>query len=113
MTNNIDKLKRFTKEELLFGISYACTDSDVSIITNAIERKRMQDDLDKERRLLRESNEAMTAYCDFMYNILNKYGDGKTVNLANVPQTETERAAKLKTIWITKENEWRKICDIK
>ena len=113
MTNNIDGLKRFTKEELLYGIGYACSDTDVRLMAGAIERKRMQDDNEKERRLLRESNDAMTAYCDYMHDLCEKYGDGKTLNLAKVPLSEIERAAELGTAWRTKENEWRRICGIK
>lgn len=110
---NADNLKRFTKEELLYGIGYACRDTDVRIIASAIERKRMQDDAEKERRLLQESNEAMTAYCDYMHNLSVKYGDGKSLNLAKVPLPEIERAAELETAWQTKEKEWRQICGIK
>ena len=83
MTNNIDSLRRYTKEELLFGIGYACTDTDVRIITSAIERKRMQDDLDKERRLLHESNDAFTAYSDFMRK-RKKNNGGKFAVLSEV-----------------------------
>lgn len=113
MTNNIDSLRRYTKEELLFGIGYACTDTDVRIITSAIERKRMQDDLEKEWRLLRESNDALTAYSDFMRKLAEKYGDGKSLNLGKVPLPEIEQAAELETIWQTKEKQWRQICGIK
>ena len=110
---NADNLKRFTKEELLYGIGYACGDNTVHIIAGAIERKRMQDDAEKERRLLQESSDAMTAYCDYMHNLSVKYGDGKSLNLAKVPLPEIERAAELETAWQTKEKEWRQICGIK
>lgn len=110
---NADNLKRFTKEELLYGIGYACGDNTVRIIAGAIERKRICDDMEKERRLLQESSEAMTAYCDFMHNLSVKYGDGKTLNLSKVPLSEIEQAAELETTWRTKEKAWRQICGIK
>ena len=55
----------------------------------------------------------MNVYCSCMREICEKYGDGKTVNLAKVPLPEIERAAALETEWKTKEQKWRKVIGIK
>ena len=105
---NVDSLKQFTKEEIIYGIQHVCSEYEVKRLASAIEGKRMQDDYEKEQRLLRESNEAMTAYFDCMRELRNKYGDGKTLNLARVPLLELERAAELETAWKEKERQWEK-----
>lgn len=113
MADKFDRFKRFTKDELIYGIRYACDEYSASRIASVIERKRIDEDYEKEQRLLRESNEAMNAYCSCMREICEKYGDGKTVNLAKVPLPEIERAAAFETEWKTKEQKWRKVIGIK
>ena len=98
MTNNIDSLRRYTKEELLFGIGYACTDTDVRIITSAIERKRMQDDLEKERRLLRESNDAFTAYSEIRRRQIAEFGKGAATRNRAGGGTRNDLANERKTM---------------
>lgn len=113
MADKFDRLKRFTKDELIYGIRYACDEYSASRIASVIERKRIDEDYEKEQRLLRESNEAMNVYCSCMREICEKYGDGKSLNLGKVPLPEIEQAAELETIWQTKEKQWRQICGIK
>lgn len=113
MINNIECLKQFTKEELLYGIGYACSDCEVRMMEHAVEVWRMQRDSEKERRLLVESNNAMNAYFDYMQKLCEKYGDGKTVNLAKVPLPEIEQGAKLEADWKSKEKQWQKSVGLK
>lgn len=51
MADKFDRLKRFTKDELIYGIRYACDEYSASRIASVIERKRIDEDYEKEQRL--------------------------------------------------------------
>lgn len=64
------------------------------IIYNSDEKAK--DKLHEEDKKAWETyNEALKRYLKWKQEMCNRYGDGKTVKLADVPQKEIERGAKL------------------
>lgn len=101
--NRIEKLKSFTKEEIIYGIEQRLSDSDISLIIYAAERKRIDEDFNNTQQAIEESQKAFTAYSDFLKELSVKYGDGKSFKPSLISNTELEKMANLYQAWEEKE----------
>ena len=79
--------------------------------------KLIFDQLEKERRdkafaeaqMARQTAiDRMNEYFNWKKEMIEKYGDGKRVNLADLPRIELERGAKLQKAWGDSENARKK-----
>lgn len=99
----INKLKSFTKEEIIYGIEHRLSETDISLIIHAAERKRIDEDFKKTQQAIEDSQKAFTAYSDFLKELSVKYGDGKSFNPSLISDTELKKLSSLYKVWEEKE----------
>lgn len=106
--DKINKLKSFTKEEILYGIEQRFSEWDISSIICAIERKRIDDEYKRTQQAIAASSSAFDAYAAFLKELCNKYGDGKTFNLSKISDAELKKLTELTALWEEREKELTK-----
>lgn len=94
----------YTKSELVEAIKYISTtlygyrDLPKNIIS-AITNIRRQKVFDNASKAAEKAIADMNAYMKWQKEVINKYGDGKTVKFSALPFAEMEKGARLQTAW--------------
>ncbi len=99
MAETINKLKSFTKEEIIYGIEHRLSETDISLIIHAAERKRIDENFKNTQQAIEDSQKAFTAYTDFLKELSVKYGDGKVFKPSLIPDSELEKLSSLYKAW--------------
>lgn len=88
----LQKLKAYTKDDIIEALG-RCYQSDyiVSQILGELEERKAQNALKEHEKAIDTLNSARTAYTSWRTEMCAKYGDGKTVKIANIPPDEITR----------------------
>lgn len=92
----LQKLKAYSKDDIIEALG-RCYQSDfiVSQILGELEEIKVQNALKEHEKAIDTLNSARTAYVSWRTEMCVKYGDGKTVKIANIPPFEIAKGAKL------------------
>lgn len=92
----LQKLKAYTKDDIIEALG-RCYQSDyiVSQILGELEEIKVQNALKEHEKAIDTLNSARTAYMSWRTEMCVKYGDGKTVKIANIPPDEISRGVLL------------------
>lgn len=106
----LQKLKAYTKDDIIKALGH-CYQSDyiVSQILNELEEREIQNALKEHKKAIDTLNSARTAYMSWRTDMCVKYGDGKTVKIANIPPEEIAKGARLEKAFNTATEKERKI----
>lgn len=108
-----DKLENYSKQEIIEAIRRAQKYYDVhkdlekSLIDNIQDNNR-QKAFEKAQAKRKTAIDRMNEYFDFRNEMVKKYGDGKKVNLLDIPHTERQRLLNLHIAWSESEEERKK-----
>ena len=103
------KLESYSKAEIIKAIrsvpKYLVYGHNIEkLIFDRLEEER-RDKAFAEAQLARQTAiDRMNEFFNWKKEMIKKYGDGKSVNLADVPSIEIERGAKLQKAWNDSEN---------
>ena len=92
----LKKLLSYRKEEIIeaLGRSYQ-SEYIAEQMLNYLESKKEKDLLDRHRKALDKEIAARKAFMEWKNEMCEKYGDGQTVKLTNIPPEDINRGAAL------------------
>lgn len=92
----LKKLSAYKKEEIIkaLGRSYQ-SEYIAEQMLDYLESKKEKDLLDRHRKAIDKEITARKAFMDWKNEMCEKYGDGQTVKLLNIPPTDINRGAAL------------------
>lgn len=96
---NLKKLAKYPKSEIIkvLGKQYQ-SERIVSRMLAELEDNAFKKVLNEQKTAMSTENKASKAYTDWLKEMCLKYGDGKTVKISMLPQSEINRGANLETI---------------
>ena len=102
------KLERFSKAEIIEAIRSisALNPKAITIeklIINNVERKRQEKDFATAKEARETAIERMSEYCEWKQKMIEKYGNGKSVQLRAIPLEEIRHGAKIEKAWLDSE----------
>lgn len=94
--DTLKKLSAFKKEEIIeaLGCSYNSEYTAEQMLV-CLESKKEKDLLDKHGKAIDKTITARKAFTAWKTEMCEKYGDGQTVKLSNIPPTDISRGAAL------------------
>lgn len=106
----MQKLKAYSKGDIIEALG-DCYQSDciVSAILGELEERKVQNALKEHEKAIDTLNSARMAYMSWRTDMCAKYGDGKTVKIANIPPDEISRGAFLEKALNTATERERKV----
>lgn len=106
----LQRLKAYTKDDIIEALG-RCYQSDyiVSQILGELEERKAQNALKEHEKAIDTLNSARMAYMSWRTDMCAKYGDGKTVKIANIPPDEISRGAFLEKALNTATERERKV----
>lgn len=106
----LQKLKAYTKDDIIEALG-RCYQSGyiVSTILGELEERKAQNAIKEHEKAIDMLNSARTVYMSWRNDMCVKYGDGKTVKIANIPPTEISQGALLEKALNTATERERKI----
>lgn len=104
------KLKAYSKNDIIEVLG-SCYQSNyiVSTILGELEEKKAENALKEHEKAITALNSARTAYMSWRTDMCVKYGDGKTVDLVNIPSDEIARGVALEKVFNTATKKEQKI----
>lgn len=98
----LQKLKAYSKDDIIEVLG-RCYQSDyiVSQILGELEEIKVQNALKEHGKAIDALNSARTAYMRWRSDMCVKYGDGKTVKIADIPSEEITKGARLEKVFRT------------
>lgn len=94
------ELSKHSKQDIIDAICHEWgADHLISNLLRFIFEKESNRALVEERKAFTEENKACETYIAWNKNVVEKYGDGKTVKIIDVPQEEYERGILLAKDW--------------
>ena len=103
------KLESYSKAEIIqaiHGISkYMISGHNAEkLVLDRLEEERRDKAFAEAQMARRTAIDRMNEFHNWKKEMIKKYGDGKRVNLADLPRIELERGAKLQKAWNDSEN---------
>lgn len=103
------KLETYSKNEIIQVIrsipKYLVYGHNIEkLICDQLEEKRRDKAFAEAQMARRTEIDRMNEYFNWQKEMIEKYGDGERVNLADLPRIELERGAKLQKAWNDSEN---------
>lgn len=88
----LEDLAKYSKEEIIeaLGKSYLST-GDIDYILIDLNYIRQTKTIDEHQKAAADASAALTAYIEWQKEVIEKYGDGKTVRFIQLPASEIKR----------------------
>lgn len=97
--NKLQKLKKYSKDEIIAALGHSfMSEHIISDMLFELEEKAFNTALDAHKKALSDLVSAKKKVIDWRKKMCEKYGDGKTVKLSDVPSADISQGAELERV---------------
>ncbi len=104
---DLEKLKLYSKEEIIEALGH-CYQSDyiVAHIINELDDRKVQKALSEHEKAIDILNSARTAYMKWRTDMCERYGNGRTVKISDIPPSDFQEGVFLeRNLYTAEQNE--------
>lgn len=97
--NKLQKLKKYSKDEIIAALGHSfMSEHIVSDMLFELEKKAFNTAFDAHKKAISALDTAEKRLIDWHKKMCEKYGDGKTVKLSDVPSADISQGAELERV---------------